>query len=452
METTTIMNNVETKVKKVSLNGQGVKYMAFGNLLIERQVAGGLMTSESAGEARKLLAMFSSAEEQVEFYAKFASECKEHSKSVKLAIRQHNKPPPKAKAVKVVGDAEKKRGRKKKEVVAGVEDPIATVNAQLVAAAQGDGPIAPPEFVRAPKEPAVATADEKAAEKELEKATKAAEKEAEKAAKAAEKEFEKVAKAAEKELEKVAKAAEKDAEKAAKAAEKAAEAEVKKAAKAAEAETKKVAKESDALANAARSKKMTDEKKAEWIAENERIANCARLAEISAKAAEDEVAAFAKAQQDKAAAVETEKVTKAAAVELAKVTKAAAVELAKVAKAAEKEAEKATKAAEAEAKKAAKAAEAEAKKAANGKATVPPIPVLVRAQVGDNGADSLDEEELEVELELDEFTHNGIQYLIDEEQTVYSRNGLDIRPFGKYDAESKTIKINNNESEAVTCM
>ena len=431
METTTIMNNVETKVKKVSLNGQGVKYMAFGNWLIERQVAGGLMTSESVAEARKLLAMFSSAEEQVEFYAKFASECKEHSKSVKLAIRQHNKPPPKAKAVKVVGDAEKKRGRKKKEVVAEALDPIATLNAQLVAAAQGDGPIAPPEFVRAPKEPVVATADDKAAKKEAEKATKAAEKEAEKAAKAAEKEL----------------------EKAAKAAEKAAEAEVKKATKAAEAETKKVAKESDALANAARSKKMTDEKKVEWIAENERIANCARLAEISAKAAEDEVAAFAKAQQDKAAAVETEKVTKAAAVELAKVTKAAAVELAKVAKAAEAEAKKVAKAAEAEAKKAAKAAEAEAKKAAKGNiAVAPAIPVLVRAQVGDNGADSLDEEELEVELVLDEFTHNGIKYLIDEEQTVYSRNGLDIRPFGKYDAESKTIKINNYESEAVTCM
>ena len=442
METTTIMNNVETKVKKVSLNGQGVKYMAFGNWLIERQVAGGLMTSESVAEARKLLAMFSSAEEQVEFYAKFASECKEHSKSVKLAIRQHNKPPPKAKAVKVVGDAEKKRGRKKKEVVAEALDPIATLNAQLVAAAQGDGPIAPPEFVRAPKEPVVATADDKAAKKEAEKATKAAEKEAEKAAKAAEKELEKAAKAAEKEL-----------EKAAKAAEKAAEAEVKKATKAAEAETKKVAKESDALANAARSKKMTDEKKVEWIAENERIANCARLAEISAKAAEDEVAAFAKAQQDKAAAVETEKVTKAAAVELAKVTKAAAVELAKVAKAAEAEAKKVAKAAEAEAKKAAKAAEAEAKKAAKGNiAVAPAIPVLVRAQVGDNGADSLDEEELEVELVLDEFTHNGIKYLIDEEQTVYSRNGLDIRPFGKYDAESKTIKINNYESEAVTCM
>ena len=417
METTTIMNNVETKVKKVSLNGQGVKYMAFGNLLIERQVAGGLMTSESVAEARKLLAMFSSAEEQVEFYAKFASECKEHSKSVKLAIRQHNKPPPKAKAVKVVGDAEKKRGRKKKEVVAEALDPTETLNAQLVAAAQSVGPIAPPEFVRAPKEPVVATADDKAAKKEAEKATKAAEK---------------AANVAEKEAEKATKAAEKELEKAAKAAEKAAEAEVKKATKAAEAETKKVAKESDALANAARSKKMTDERKVEWIAENERIANCARLAEISAKAAEDEVAAFAKAQQDKAAVVETEKVTKAAAVELAKVTKAAAVELAKVAKAAEAEAKKVAKAAEAEAKKVAKAAEADAKKAA----VAPAIPVLERAQVEE-------EEEEEEDLECEVFTHNKVEYLIDAAQNIYCRSRLCI--IGKYDADTKTIKMNDVE-------
>ena len=289
-------------------------------------------------------------------------------------------------------------------------DPTETLNAQLVAAAQSVGPIAPPEFVRAPKEPVVATADDKAAKKEAEKATKAAEKELEKAAKAAEK---------------------------------AAEAEVKKATKAAEAETKKVAKESDALANAARSKKMTDERKVEWIAENERIANCARLAEISAKAAEDEVAAFAKAQQDKAAVVETEKVTKAAAVELAKVTKAAAVELAKVAKAAEAEAKKVAKAAEAEAKKVAKAAEAEAKKVAKAAeadakkaAVAPAIPVLERAQVEE-------EEEEEEDLECEVFTHNKVEYLIDAAQNIYCRSRLCI--IGKYDADTKTIKMNDVE-------
>jgi hypothetical protein len=275
MENTIIMNNAETKVKKVSLNGQGVKYMAFGNWLIERQVASGLMTSESVTEARKLLAMFAGVEEQVEFYAKFASECKEHTKSVKAAIRQHNKPPPKAKAVKVVGDAEKKRGRKKKEVIAGEEDPSATLDAQLVAAAQGSGPIAPPVFIRGPKEPEIpqvvenktenntkndvasfvnemeAKVDEAKAAKaakaakpfedELKKAAKATEAEAKKAAKAAEAEAKKAAKEAEAEAKKAAKEAEAEAKKAAKEA----EAEAKKAAKAAEAEAKKAAKVAD---------------------------------------------------------------------------------------------------------------------------------------------------------------------------------------------------------------
>lgn len=261
MENTIIMNNVETKVKKVSLNGQGVKYMAFGNWLIERQVASGLMTSESVTEARKLLAMFAGVDEQVEFYAKFASECKEHTKSVKAAIRQHNKPPPKAKAVKVVGDAEKKRGRKKKEVVAGEEDPNATLSAQLVAAAQGSGPIAPPVFIRGPKEPEIPQVVENKTENntkndvasfvnEMEakvdeakavKATKAAKQFEDELKKAAKAEAKKAAKAAEDEAKKAAKAAEAEAKKAAKAADDAA----KKAAKAAEVQAKKAAKVAD---------------------------------------------------------------------------------------------------------------------------------------------------------------------------------------------------------------
>ena len=263
------MNNVETKVKKVSLNGQGVKYMAFGNWLIERQVASGLMTSESVTEARKLLAMFAGVEEQVEFYAKFTSECKEHTKSVKAAIRQHNKPPPKVKAVKVVGDAEKKRGRKKKEVVAGEEDPSATLDAQLVAAAQGSGPIAPPVFIRGPKEPEIPQVVEnktenntkndvasfvnemeaKVDEAKAAKAAKAAKPFEDELKKAAKAEAKKAAKADEAEAKKAAKADEAEAKKAAKAdeaeAKKAAKAEAKKAAKAAEAEAKKAAKVAD---------------------------------------------------------------------------------------------------------------------------------------------------------------------------------------------------------------
>ena len=337
------MNNIIIeKVKKVSLNGQGVKYMAFGNWLIERQVAGGLLTSESAVESRKLLAIFSGVEEQVELYAKFASECNAHSKSVKALIRQHNKPLPKAKAVKVVGDAEKKRGRKKKEVKPETEDPIRTLNEQLVAAAQSDEPIAPPEFVRAPKEP----------ENTRENNTKS-------------------------ELD----------------------------------------------------KESRDKRNAEMIAETERVANCARLAEISVKEAEAEaeLALFVKAREDKVA-----------------IAKTADVEIKKATKAAEAEAKKATKAAEAEAKKTAKAAEAEAKKAAKAKGkteAVLPIPVLVRAvAVHNNGNDSLDEEELDEELECELFTHQGVEYLIDEYKNIYSRNEHDPYLIGKYDEVTKTIK------------
>jgi hypothetical protein len=353
MENTIIMNNVDTKVKKVSLNGQGFKYMAFGNWLIERQVTSGLMTSESVVESRKLLAMFSSVEEQVEFYAKFANECKEHSKNVKAAIRQHNKPPPKAKAVKVVGDAEKKRGRKKKEVVAGAEDPVQTLNEQLVAAAQSDEPIAPPEFVRGPKESEIPQVVENNTKNDVSSFVNAMEAKVDeaKAAKAA-----KAAKPFEDELKKAAKAAEAEAKKAAKAA----EAEAKKAAKEAEAEAKKAAKEAEA------------------------------------------------------------------------------------------EAKKAAKAAEAEAKKATKA---EAKKATKTNIAAPPIPVLERATVGDNGNDSLDEEELdEEELEMEVFTHEGIEYLMDEEKNVYNRNTLNLTTIGKYDEESKTIKMNKNGSELVMGM
>ena len=366
------MNNIIIeKVKKVSLNGQGVKYMAFGNWLIERQVAGGLMTSEVAVESRKLLAMFSGVEEQVELYAKFVSECDEHSKSVKAMIRQHNKPLPKAKAAKaakVVGDAEKKRGRKKKEVEPETEDPIRTLNEQLVAAAQSDEPIAPLEFVRAPKEP----------ENKTENNTKS-------------------------ELEK---------------------------------------------------------RNAEMIAETERVVNCARLAEISVKEAEDELALFVKAREDKVAIakatdveikkaakvaeVEAKKATKAAEDEAKKAAKVAEAEAKKAAKAVEDEAKKAAKAAEDEAKKAAKAAEAEAKKAAKTKGKTEaalPIPVLERTvAVDSNGNDSLDEEELDEELECELFTHEGVEYLIDGDKNIYSRNEHDPHLIGKYDEVTKTIQ------------
>jgi hypothetical protein len=253
---------VATKVKKVTLSAQSTKFMVFGNWLIERLVSDGQLTAESVTESRKTLGMFSGVDEQIVLYDGFAADLKVHTKNVKALIRANNKPPTKAKAAKAVGDADKKRGRKKNAVAE--QDPMLALNEQLVAAAQSDEPIAKqPDYVRAPKEPEVAAKpEEEEAEpkkKELKKkkviAAKPQEatepKKVDDAAKPQEetepkKKVDAVDKKAAKEAEKVAakaaKDAEKAAEKAAKEAEKAAKEADKAAAKAAKEATKKGAK------------------------------------------------------------------------------------------------------------------------------------------------------------------------------------------------------------------
>ena len=269
-----IQNNTPTspvaaeKVKKPALSAQSTKHMVFGNWLIERLVGGGLMTTESVTESRKILGMWSSVDEQIALYDGFTAELKINTKEMKLAIRQFHKPPKAVKKAKTAAsEGEKKRGRKKKEVVE-EQDPVLALNERLVAAALSDEPIVSvPEFVRAPKEPEpqvlapepvpnkkvdtevekpvadkaaekatkdAAKADEKAtkdAAKADEKATKDAAKVLEKATKDAAKAEEKATKDAAKVLEKATKDAAKVLEKAAKAAAKAAEKEVAKAAK-----------------------------------------------------------------------------------------------------------------------------------------------------------------------------------------------------------------------------
>ncbi len=266
------------KVKKPTLSAQSTKHMVFGNWLIERLVAGGQLTPDSVTESRKILGMWSSVEDQIALYDQFTLELKARTKDIKTIIRQFHKPPkPTKKAKTAASEGEKKRGRKKKEVVEEI-DPVLALNERLIAAAQSDEPIVQvPEFVRAPKQPdsveiktpeppteeqrampakparpikkkVVANDDNKEteklaktetneAEKAAEKAAKEAEKAAEKLAKAeakeAEKAAEKAAKEAEKAAEKLAKAEAKEAEKAAKEAEKLAKAEAKEAAKAA---------------------------------------------------------------------------------------------------------------------------------------------------------------------------------------------------------------------------
>ena len=253
------------KVKKPALSAQSTKHMVFGNWLIERLVGGGLMTTESVTESRKLLGMWSDVEEQIALYDGFTAELKTNTKEMKLAIRQFHKPPKAVKKAKTAAsEGEKKRGRKKKEVVEQL-DPVLALNERLVAAAQSDEPIVQvTEFVRAPKEPepepevlapepepepvkehkkkAPKPVVDKAAEKPV--VDKAAEKAAKDAAKAAEKAEKDAAKAAEK--------AEKDAVKAANEAAKAAEKADKDAAKAIEKAAKDAAK---AIEKAAKSTK-----------------------------------------------------------------------------------------------------------------------------------------------------------------------------------------------------
>ena len=311
---------VAKKEKKPALSAQSTKHMVFGNWLIERIVASGMMNADSVNESRKILGMWSSVEEQIALYDGFTADLKTNTKEMKLAIRQFHKPPKAAKKAKTAAsEGEKKRGRKKKEVTE-EQDPILALNDRLVAAAQSDEPIvAVPEYVRATKAPepehetpaAEPTATAKADEKADKEAAKAA-KEAAKAAKEAAKADEKATKAAEK--------ATKDAEKAVEKAEKEA-----------------------------------------------------------AKAAEKEAA---KAEK-----------------ELAKAVKPA---------------------------KAAKPAKA-----------VLPIPLLVHNSPVMLAADDDEEDE---ELECEVFKLDGVEYLIDSDNTLYDRNTQDI--IGKYDATEKTLKLN----------
>jgi colicin import membrane protein len=200
--------------------------------------------------------MWSSVEEQIALYDGFAAELKASTKEMKAIIRQFHKPPKATKKAKTAAsEGEKKRGRKKKEVVE-EQDPMLALNERLIAAAQSDEPIVQiPEFVRAPKQPnshkeqeqeqeiktpeppteeelampakperpikkkVVVAPDEKLAKAEAKEAAKAAN-DAAKAAEKAEKEAAKAAEKAEKEAAKAAEKAEKEAAKAAEKAEK----------------------------------------------------------------------------------------------------------------------------------------------------------------------------------------------------------------------------------------
>ena len=287
--------NVETAVaKKITLAGKYTKFMVYGSWFVDRLAAAGTIDETATAAARAQLGVFDGPEKQNEMFDLFFANIKDSTKSMKTLIKEHNKPPPKAKKEKVVKEKAEKKPKGKKQTVSDPQDELV---AEIVAAAQSEippgaekrtvlrkdqgaaAPLRPPaaedvavtedavvtetvepvkkkvvkkaKGAAAPLNPPAAEDAEtnKAAEDEAKKAAKALEAETKKAAKAAEDETKKAAKALETETKKAAKAAEDEAKKVAKALEaetkkaaKAAEDEAKKAAKAAEVEAKKAAK------------------------------------------------------------------------------------------------------------------------------------------------------------------------------------------------------------------
>ena len=281
--------NVETAVtKKITLAGKYTKFMVYGSWFVDRLAAAGTIDETATAAARVQLGVFDEPEKQNEMFDLFFANIKDSTKSMKTLIKEHNKPPPKAKKEKVVKEKAEKKPKGKKQTVSDPQDELV---AEIVAAAQSEippgaekrtvlrkgEPTVPPNPLPSSEDVAVAegavvtevvepvkkkvvkkAAVDDADAAEAKKAAKALEAETKKAAKIAEDEAKKAAKALEAETKKAtedpetkkaAKAAEVEAKKAAKAAEdeakkatKAAEDEAKKAAKAAEVEAKKAAK------------------------------------------------------------------------------------------------------------------------------------------------------------------------------------------------------------------
>ncbi len=295
--------NVETAVaKKITLAGKYTKFMVYGSWFVDRLAAAGTIDETATAAARAQLGVFDGPEKQNEMFDLFFANIKDSTKSMKTLIKEHNKPPPKAKKEKVVKEKAEKKPKGKKQTVSDPQDELV---AEIVAAAQSEippgaekrtvlrkdqgaaAPLRPPaaedvavtedavvtETVEPVKKkvvkkakgaaaplnpPAAEDAETKKAAEDEAKAAKTLEAETKKAAKAADDEAKKAAKVLEAETKKAAKIAEDEAKKIAKAAEdeakkvaKALEAETKKVAKAAEDEAKKVAKAAEVEAKKA---------------------------------------------------------------------------------------------------------------------------------------------------------------------------------------------------------
>jgi hypothetical protein len=125
-----------TKPKKLSAKYE--KFLVFGYCFIEQLKQQNIAVDETA--LHQLLTMFSSVEEQTQYFEAFFDQLKTSTKSMKAVIKEHNKPPTKAKKTKKEPTdkpvaAKKTNGRKKKnaEVINDKQDELV---AELVAAAQ----------------------------------------------------------------------------------------------------------------------------------------------------------------------------------------------------------------------------------------------------------------------------------------------------------------------------
>jgi hypothetical protein len=137
------VENVEVVVapkanKPKKLSGKYEKFLVFGYCFIQQLKDQNIAVDETV--LHQLLTMFSSVEEQTQYFEAFFAQLKASTKSMKAVIKEHNKPPAKAKKTKKEptdkpAAAKKTNGRKKKnaEVINDKQDELV---AELVAAAQ----------------------------------------------------------------------------------------------------------------------------------------------------------------------------------------------------------------------------------------------------------------------------------------------------------------------------
>jgi hypothetical protein len=125
-----------TKPKKLSAKYE--KFLVFGYWLVEQLKQQNIEVDESV--IHQQLTMFSSVDEQTQYFEAFFEQLKASTKSMKALVKEHNKPPAKAKKTKKEPTdkppaAKKSNGRKKKnaEVINDKQDELV---AELVAAAQ----------------------------------------------------------------------------------------------------------------------------------------------------------------------------------------------------------------------------------------------------------------------------------------------------------------------------